>query len=69
MFFGTMMILRGSGGPRFTSGSHFLLRGSSVPKLARILDQGAPRFFGGPEVNFQSQWIDKVERIQVKPAE
>jgi len=44
-----------------TSGGHFQLRGSSAPKLARILDQGAPRFLGGPEVNFQNKWIDKIE--------
>ena len=39
VFFGTMMILRGSGGPRFTSGGHlrgsFLAQGVICPKTCK----------------------------------
>ena len=63
MFFGTMMFLRGSGGPRFTSGAHlrgsFLTQGVICPKTRNNL---RPR-------GSEGSWIDKVERIQIKPAE
>ena len=63
------MFLRASVPPRFTSGPHFYLRASPAQKLPIILDQGPPRFLGGPEVNFPNQWIDTVDKIRVKSAQ
>ena len=52
-----------------TSGPHFNLRASPAQKLVIILDQGPPRFLGGPEVNFPNQWMDTVDKIRVKSAQ
>ena len=52
-----------------TSGPHFYLRASPAQKLPIILDQGPPRFLGGPEVNFPNQWMDTVDKIRVKSAQ